>query len=107
MTAPRRPPHLRRSWLFVPGVAIAAHTAAAASKADVLIQELEDFTPPQRRPKARSLAGALYDAWRESGVLAAVRINPLETEGHDDLAGVMRGRPDIVMMSKVAEPAQV
>ena len=103
----RRPPHLRRSWLFVPGVDVAAHTAAVASGADVLIQELEDFTPPQRRPKARSLAATLYDTWRQSGALAAVRINPLETEGHDDLAGVMRGRPDIVMMSKVAEPAQV
>lgn len=107
MSAPRRPPHLRRSWLFVPGVDVAAYTAAVASGADVLIQELEDFTPPQRRPKARSLAATLYDTWRQSGALAAVRINPLETEGHDDLAGVMRGRPDIVMMSKVAEPAQV
>jgi citrate lyase subunit beta / citryl-CoA lyase len=36
-----------------------------------------------------------------------VRINPLESEGRDDLAAVMRGRPDIVLMSKVAEPAQV
>jgi len=103
----RRPPHLRRSWLFVPGVDVAAHTAAVASGADVLIQELEDFTLPRLRPKARSLAATLYDTWRSCGALAAVRINPLETEGHDDLAGVMRGRPDIVMMSKVAEPAQV
>jgi len=103
----RRPPHLRRSWLFVPGNDVAAHTAAAASRADVLIQELEDFTLPYHRPKARSLAEKLYDSWRSTGALAAVRINPLETEGHDDLAGVMRGRPDIVMMSKVAEPAQV
>lgn len=107
MTTPRRPPHLRRSWLFVPGADIAAHTAAVASGADVLIQELEDFTLPQHRPKARSLAAKLYDTWRQTGALAAVRINPLETEGHDDLAGVMRGRPDIVLMSKVAEPAQV
>lgn len=59
------------------------------------------------RPKARSLGATLYETWRKSGALAAVRINPLETEGLDDLAGVMRGRPDIVMMSKVAEPAQV
>ena len=59
MTAPRRPPHLRRSWLFVPGADIAAHTAAVASGADVLIQELEDFTLPRLRPKARSLGGAL------------------------------------------------
>ena len=40
-------------------------------------------------------------------MLAAVRINPLETEGRADLAAVMRGRPDIVLMSKVAERRQV
>lgn len=107
MTASRRPPHLRRSWLFVPGAEGVAHEIAAGSGADVLIQELEDFTPPERRPEARALAGKLYDSWRARGVLAAVRINPLETVGHDDLAAVMRGRPDIVLMAKVAEPAQV
>jgi citrate lyase subunit beta / citryl-CoA lyase len=103
----RRPLHLRRSWLFVPGADTAAHEAAAASSADVLIQELEDFTPPERRPEARALAPSLYQSWRKRGVLAAVRINPLETCGREDLEAIMRGRPDIVLMSKVAEPAQV
>lgn len=103
----RRPPHLRRSWLFVAGADRAAHQAAAASGADVLIQELEDFTPPERRPEARAAAARLYDEWRRRGALAAVRINPLETCGREDIAAVMRGRPDIVLMSKVAEPAQV
>jgi len=103
----RRPPQLRRSWLFVPGADRSAHDAAAASGADVLIQELEDFTPPERRPEARRLAVTLYDAWRKRGALAAVRINPLETCGREDLEAVMRGRPDILLMSKVAEPAQV
>jgi citrate lyase subunit beta / citryl-CoA lyase len=36
-----------------------------------------------------------------------VRINPLETGGDDDLRGVLAGRPDIIMMSKVASPQQV
>ena len=80
---------------------------AARTGADVLIQELEDFTPPERRPEARALAADLNAAWRAAGALAAVRVNPLETEGHTDLAAIMRGRPDIVMMSKVAEPRQV
>ncbi|MBL8837695.1 MAG: CoA ester lyase, partial [Alphaproteobacteria bacterium] len=38
---------------------------------------------------------------------AAVRINPLETCGSDDLAAVVAARPDVVMMSKVAYPDQV
>ncbi len=97
----------RRTWLFVPGADEAAQAAAAHSGADVLIQELEDFTPPPLRPRARRLAGALYDRWRKAGALAAVRVNPLETCGREDLAAVLAGRPDIVLMSKVDSPEQV
>ncbi|HEV8096960.1 MAG TPA: CoA ester lyase [Burkholderiales bacterium] len=100
----RRP---RRTWLFVPGADRKAHEGAARSGADVLIQELEDFTPPDLRPEARALAAFLYDRWRDAGALAAVRVNPLETCGREDLAAVMAGRPDIVLMSKVASAEQV
>lgn len=103
----RRPPALRRCWLFLPGAEAPALAAASVSGADVLIQELEDFTPPERRPQARGLAAELYCRWRAAGSVAAVRINPLETEGYADLAAVMHGRPDIVVMSKVADPQQV
>jgi citrate lyase subunit beta/citryl-CoA lyase len=105
--APRRAPHLRRSWLFLPGADRSALLDAARSGADVLIQELEDFTPAERRGEARGLAAEVYAAWRAAGVLAAVRVNPLETVGGDDLRAAMAGRPDIVMMSKVARPEQV
>ena len=97
----------RRTWLFVAGADPAAHAAAERSGADVLIHELEDFTPPSLRPKARSMAPALYDRWRKAGAIVAVRVNPFETEGRDDLAAVMAGRPQAVLMSKVATPAQV
>jgi citrate lyase subunit beta/citryl-CoA lyase len=100
-------PRAWRTWLFVAGADEAAHAAAAASGADVLIQELEDFTPPALRPRARALAGSLYDRWRRAGALAAVRVNPLETCGQEDLAAVLAGRPDFVLMSKVDAPEQV
>jgi citrate lyase subunit beta/citryl-CoA lyase len=103
----RRPPPLRRSWLALPGADRGELTRAARSGADVLIQELEDFTPPARRGAARALAAATYAEWRRVGALAAVRINPLATEGMTDLAAVVPARPDIIMMSKVAEPAEV
>jgi citrate lyase subunit beta/citryl-CoA lyase len=103
----RRPPRLRRTWLFLPGAERATLIEAAASGADVLIQELEDFCPPERRAEARGLAPELYDRWRGRGAVAAVRINPLEGDGRADLAEVMRGRPDVVLMSKVAAPDQV
>lgn len=104
---PRRPAALRRSWLFLPGAAEHRLAQAAALGADVLIQELEDFTPPELRAHARLLSPEVFAGWRQAGALAAVRINPFETCGLDDLAGVMRGAPDIVMMSKVASAEQV
>ena len=97
----------RRTWLFVPGADEAAHEAAAQCAADVLIQELEDFTPPAMRDTARGLAMNLYARWRAAGKVVAVRVNPLETCGRDDLAAVLAAKPDVVMMSKVAKPEQV
>ena len=102
-----RPAPFCRSWLFLEGANEHALQSAAAGGADVLIQELEDFTPPALRPAARALAPELYRAWRAAGAVVAVRINPLEQDGMDDLAAVMRGRPDIVALPKVAEPHQV
>jgi citrate lyase subunit beta/citryl-CoA lyase len=93
--------------LFVADADERAHEAAARSGADVIILELEDFTPPELRPKARALSPNALDRWREAGSLAAVRINPLETCGHDDLLGVIAARPDMILMSKVAAPGQV
>jgi citrate lyase subunit beta / citryl-CoA lyase len=103
-----RPPRLCRSWLFLEGANEAVLRGAPASGADVLIQELEDFTPPASRHVARALAADLYRSWREAGAaVVAVRINPLEADGMDDLASVMRGAPDIVALPKVAEPHHV
>ena len=102
-----RPAQLCRSWLFLEGANEAVLRAATASGADVLIHELEDFTPPALRPAARALAEDLYASWRAAGSVVAVRVNPLEQDGMDDLAAVMRGRPDIVALPKVAEPDQV
>lgn len=100
-------PVSRRSWLFVPGADEAAHRAAARSGADVVILELEDFTPPELRPRARALSAEALDQWRAAGAVAAVRINPLESCGRDDLAGVLAARPDLILMSKVETPEQV
>ena len=100
-------PELRLTWLFGAGADRDAHSAMRDSGADVLIQDLEDFTPPPRRPEARSLAAALYRSWREAGALACVRINALEAEGVDDLASVMAARPDIVAYPKACTADQM
>lgn len=95
---------LLRAWLFLPGAELEAMHMAAASGADVLVQELEDFTPPDRRPQARALSMRVFEAWRQAGATVAVRINPLAEGGEADLRAVMQARPEIVMMSKVAHP---
>ena len=98
---------MQRTWLLVPGADPAAHEAAARSGADVIVLELEDFTPPELRPRARELSREVFDRWRQAGATAAVRINPLETCGNEDLLGVLAGRPDVILMSKVDKPEQV
>ena len=92
----------RRTWLFVPGADETVHGLAARSGADVIILELEDFTPPPLRRKARSLAARAFTLWRAAGAEAAVRVNPLDSGGREDLKGVLPARPDLVLMSKVA-----
>jgi citrate lyase subunit beta/citryl-CoA lyase len=102
-----RPAQLCRSWLFLEGANEAVLRRATAGGADVLIQEFEDFTPPASRPAARALAPDLYQSWRQAGAVVAVRVNPLEEDGMDDLAAVMRASPDIVALPKVSEPQHV
>ena len=97
-----RPASLCRSWLFVEGSNERALQDASSCGADVLIQELEDFTTPAQRPAARALAPDLYSSWRAAGVVVAVRVNPLADDGMEDLAWVMRGAPDIVALPKVS-----
>lgn len=103
----RRAPELRRSWLFIGGADEAELAAGPESGADVLIHELEDFTAPERRPFARGLAKKLYAAWRAAGAVAAVRVNPLDGDGRDDLEAVMAGAPDAVLLPKVNGPEDI
>lgn len=97
-----RPTDLCRTWLFVAGADAAAHEAATHSGADVLIQDLEDFTPPARRHEARMLSNDLYATWRAAGAVAVVRINLLDAGGLTDLDMVIPARPDIVAYPKAA-----
>lgn len=98
---------LCRSWLFLPGADEVALSAGPASGADVLIQELEDFTAAAERPRARNLTASVLDGWRASAIVTAVRINPLATCGRDDLAAVMPAAPDVVLLPKCATPEHV
>lgn len=107
ITATRRPPALRRGWMFVAGMDQAAHARAIAGGADVVVADLEEFTAPADRPEARLRIAAMMADCRARGVVGAVRVNKLEHDGHADLRGVMAGRPDVVFLPHVDSPQQI
>lgn len=92
------PPELRRTWLFGPGAEPAVHRAMLDSGADALILDLEDFTPPDRRPEAHGLLAAYVKGCRARGLVAAIRINQLDAGGDADLAAAMACRPDVIAL---------
>lgn len=100
-------PDLRRSWLFGPGADPAAHGAMLASGADALIVDLEDFTPPPRRPEARALLARFVEGCRARGRVAAVRINALEGDGTADLEAAMTVGADVIACPMAETAAQV
>ncbi len=103
-----KPVELRRSWLFVGGADRKALLDAATCGADVAIQELEDFTPPKRRPAAREMIAEVVAAWRSTGVVAGVRINKLgSVDGPLDLAAAMAAAPDLISLPMVDTPAEI
>ena len=100
-------PDLRRTWLFGPGADAGVHAAMLASAADVLIFDLEDFTPAARRDEARGLLAGLVQQCRARNCMAAVRINALEAEGATDLAAALAAGPDVIAYPMTEQPAQM
>jgi citrate lyase subunit beta/citryl-CoA lyase len=100
-------PDLRRTWLFGPGADASMHEAMRSSCADVLIVDLEDFTPHSLKQVARQGLESLVRSWREAGHVVAVRINALEGEGPSDLAAAMPTRPDIIAYPMATSGAQM
>jgi citrate lyase subunit beta/citryl-CoA lyase len=103
----RRPANLRRTWLFVAGADAAAQAAALDAQPDVIIPDLEDFTPPPLRPRGREMILGLLEKARKRGIVAAVRVNPLASEGRNDLAVVIQARPDAVLLPKTFAQEQI
>src|SRR5688500_3103830 len=102
-----------RSWLFVPGDSQAKLDKVAGIGADVVIVDLEDAVAPPAKPTARMLAKSFLQNHGTSILVGGgfgrwVRINPLDTPlWREDLAAVMPGRPDGIMVPKAAGPEQL
>lgn len=102
-----KPAVLRRCWLFLAGADKDALFRAPGSGADVLIQDLEDFTPPDLLDEARRLSPGVLAAWRAGGIITAVRINPLDKGGLDDLDVALSSGAQVILLPKTNTPKQI
>jgi len=102
-----------RSWLFVPGDSQTKLDKVAGIGADVVIVDLEDAVAPPAKPTARMLAKSFLEAHGRQGAATGgfarwVRINPLDTPlWREDLAAILPGKPDGIMVPKAAGPEQL
>ena len=92
-----------RSWLFVPGDSDRKLEKGRMINADALILDLEDAVADDRQQIARDKISAFLQQNSErSRQQLWVRINPLDHEfSLPDLAAVMVGRPDGIVLPKV------
>jgi len=98
-----------RSWLFVPGDSERKLEKARTNEADALILDLEDSVSDARQDVAREMVCAyLRDRVERSRQQLWVRVNPLDSDlALPDLAAVMPGRPDGIVLPKVYSAADV
>lgn len=93
-----------RSLLFCPGNNDRRMHKALAAGADAVILDLEDSVHPDAKDKARATSARILAG--ERAVPVAVRVNADDTPWHlADLAAVLPGRPDAVMLPKCDSPA--
>jgi citrate lyase subunit beta/citryl-CoA lyase len=96
-----------RSFLFVPGDSARKFESAKKTAADALILDLEDSVAPDQKAAARTITRGMLDA-RKAGQKLYVRVNALDTGlTLADLAAVMPGRPDGIVLPKCAGAADV
>jgi len=96
-----------RSLLYVPGSNARALEKAAGLAADMLIIDLEDAVPADRKVEARgAMRAAVAQGFREKRV--AVRINATGTaEQADDIAAIAGLKLDAVVLPKVDAPSDL
>jgi citrate lyase subunit beta/citryl-CoA lyase len=97
-----------RSFLFVPGDSERKLAKAETTQADALILDLEDAVAPENIDRARGMVKEFLQARRPRGRQQLwVRINPIQTpKALADLAAIMAGGPDGIMLPKADSAAE-
>lgn len=101
---------LLRSMLFIPGDSEKKLAKADDIAADALILDLEDSVAAARKQAGRALTAEFLASRARTARKAKlfVRINPLESDAPArDLAAIMAGAPDGIVLPKATGPAAV
>lgn len=101
-----------RSWLFVPGDSEKKLLKTPETGAHALIVDLEDAVAVSAKPAARRMTRDWLEAHRRQITMRKqarwVRINAVETGmWREDLAAVMPGAPEGIMLPKAEGPEQL
>lgn len=98
-----------RSLLFVPGDSDRKIARAETVPADALIFDLEDAVAAEHKAAARARVREFLDARRDGRRHSLwVRINPLDhADAGADLAAVIPGRPDGIVLPKTRAPEDI
>lgn len=92
---------LRRSLLFIPGNNPAMVQNAGILGADTVILDLEDAVSPREKDAARILVTNALRTVDYGSCEIVIRINSLDSFAQEDLAMLIRHRPQTVMVPKV------
>lgn len=98
-----------RSWLYVPGDNDRKLAKADGSGADAVVLDLEDSVAEKNRPNARLKVREFLDArpFAKRKYQLWVRINAFDDAALVDLAAVVGGAPDGIVLPKIDSPDDV
>lgn len=98
-------PHLRRSFLFVPGSEERKLLKAPGLGADAVILDLEDGVAAARKAQARKQILGFLQAQAGQGIEWLIRLNGVDTPHFEpDLEASVRAGPDALVIPKVDSP---
>lgn len=99
------PAEISRSWLLVNGTKVETFDAAAASRADQIILDIEDAVDPKHKPAALESVAS----WLEAGGQAWVRVNDATTTFWSQDLARLKGVKGLkgVMLAKTETKDQV
>lgn len=99
------PAEISRSWLLVNGTKVETFDAAAASRADQIILDIEDAVDPKHKPAALESVAS----WLEAGGQAWVRVNDATTPFWSQDLARLKGVKGLkgVMLAKTETKDQV